>query len=145
MIPLARGAAIPLVNQTLSPTSGESCTTGVTSRSSMYQVQVFRLGSNYLINYNVVQHHRLCQVHKQYTSNSPNNYYEDKVLSQERDDNNKLLLSSPYDMTKVNSGFTSITQKTQKESNMSTTAPSCTMRTDMANKYKNNKSKEKRD
>jgi hypothetical protein len=38
-------------------------------------------------------------------------------------------------MTKVNSGFTSITQKTQKESNMSTTAPSCTMRTEMANKY----------
>jgi hypothetical protein len=28
MIPLARGAAIPLVIQTLSPTSGESCTTG---------------------------------------------------------------------------------------------------------------------
>ena len=71
---------------------------------------------------------------KQYTSNSPNNDYEDKVLHQERDDNNKLL-SAPYDMTKVNSGFTSITQKTQKASNMSTTAPSYTMRTEMANKY----------
>jgi hypothetical protein len=72
---------------------------------------------------------------KQCTSSSPNNDNKDRKLSQEKDDNSKLL-SAPYDMTKVNSGFTSITQKTQKVSNMSaTTTPSYTMRTEMANKY----------
>ena len=72
---------------------------------------------------------------KQCTSSSPNNDNKDRKLSQEKVDNSKLL-SAPYDMTKVNSGFTSITQKTQKVSNMSaTTTPSYTMRTEMANKY----------